>query len=45
MAQPPDLEARVAALEARVSELGERVRRSEQDAAAARVWPVARIAT
>ena len=37
MAQPPDLEARVAALEARVSELGERVRRSEQDAAAARV--------
>lgn len=37
MAQPPDLEARVAALEARVSELDERVRRSEQDAAAARV--------
>jgi hypothetical protein len=37
MAQPPDLEARVAALEVRVSELDERVRRSEQDAAAARV--------
>jgi hypothetical protein len=37
MAQPPDLEARDAALEARVSELDERVRRSEQDAAAARV--------
>jgi uncharacterized protein YceH (UPF0502 family) len=37
MAQPPDLEARVAALEARVSELDERVRHSEQDAAAARV--------
>lgn len=37
MAQPPDLEARVAALEARVSELDGRVRRSEQDAAAARV--------
>jgi chromosome segregation ATPase len=37
MAHPPDLEARVAALETRVSELGERVRRSEQDAAAARV--------
>jgi hypothetical protein len=37
MAQPPDLEARVAALEARVSELDERVRRSEHDAAAARV--------
>jgi uncharacterized protein YhaN len=37
MAQPPDLEARVAALEARMSELDGRVRRSEQDAAAARV--------
>jgi hypothetical protein len=37
MAQPADLEARVAALEARVIELDERVRRSEHDAAAARV--------
>jgi hypothetical protein len=37
MTQPPDLEARVAALEARVGDLDERVRRSEQDAAAARV--------
>ena len=37
MVHPPDLEARVAALETRVSELDERVRRSEQDAAAARV--------
>jgi hypothetical protein len=37
MAQPPDLEARVAALEARVGELDERTRRSQQDAAAARV--------
>lgn len=32
-----DLETRVAALEARVGELAERVQRSEQDAAAARV--------
>jgi uncharacterized protein YceH (UPF0502 family) len=45
MAQSPDLEARVAALEARVSELGERVRRSEQDAAPPESWLVARIAT
>lgn len=37
MAQPPDLEARVSALEAQVSDLSQRVRRSEQDAAAARV--------
>jgi chromosome segregation ATPase len=37
MAQPPDLEARVSALEAQVHELDGRVRRSEQDAAAARV--------
>lgn len=40
MAQPSDLEARVAALEAQVQELQElagRVRASEQDAAAARV--------
>jgi hypothetical protein len=37
MAQSPDLEARVAALEARVGELDERMRRSQQDAAAARV--------
>lgn len=35
--EPPDLEARVAALEGRVEELSGRVRRSEQDAAAARV--------
>ncbi|MBO0824339.1 MAG: hypothetical protein J2P27_10850 [Actinobacteria bacterium] len=33
----PDLEARVAALEGRVDDLDGRVRRSEQDAAAARV--------
>jgi chromosome segregation ATPase len=37
MSQPPDLEARVAALESRVEELAGRVGRSEQDAAAARV--------
>jgi cell division protein FtsB len=37
MAQPPDIEARVTALEAQVSDLNQRVRRSEQDAAAARV--------
>jgi hypothetical protein len=37
MSQPPDLEARVAALESRVEELAGRVHRSEQDAAAARV--------
>jgi hypothetical protein len=37
MSQQPDLEARVAALEARVSELDERLQRSQQDAAAARV--------
>lgn len=37
MTQPPDLEARVAALETKVSELDQRVRHSEQDAAAARV--------
>jgi hypothetical protein len=37
MAQPPDLEARVSALETQVSDLNQRVRRSEQDAAAARV--------
>jgi hypothetical protein len=37
MTQPPEREVRVAALEARVSELDGRVRRSEQDAAAARV--------
>jgi chromosome segregation ATPase len=37
MTQPPDLEARVSALEARVGDLAERVRRSEHDAAAARV--------
>ncbi len=37
MAQPPDLEARVAALEEYVRELDERVRRNQQDAAAARV--------
>lgn len=35
--QPPDLEARVTALEAQVRELAERVRHSGQDAAAARV--------
>jgi hypothetical protein len=37
MVESPDLEARVAALETRVSDLDERVRRSEHDAAAARV--------
>ena len=37
MAQPPDLEARVAALESRVEALTDRVQRSERDAAAARV--------
>ena len=37
MAQPNDLEARVAALETQVRELADRVRTSEQDAAAARV--------
>ncbi len=37
MTQPPDLEARVAAVEAQVGDLSERVRRSEHDAAAARV--------
>ena len=37
MAQPPDLEARVAALENRVEELTQRVQGSERDAAAARV--------
>ncbi len=37
MAQPRDLEERVSALETQVHELAERVRHSEQDAAAARV--------
>jgi methyl-accepting chemotaxis protein len=37
MSQPPDLEARVAALESRVEALTDRVHRSERDAAAARV--------
>lgn len=37
MSQPPDLEPRVSALEARVGEIDERLRRSEQDSAAARV--------
>jgi ABC-type transporter Mla subunit MlaD len=37
MAQPPDLEARVTALETQVRELAERVQHSEQDAAAAPV--------
>lgn len=37
MAQPSDLEARVAALENQVAALSERMQRSEQDAAAARV--------
>jgi hypothetical protein len=37
MAQQPDLETRVATLETHVRELAERVRHSEQDAAAARV--------
>lgn len=37
MAQPEDVEARLAALETKVAELSERLNRSEQDAAAARV--------
>ena len=37
MAEPNDLEARVAALEAQVAELAELVQHSRQDAAAARV--------
>jgi chromosome segregation ATPase len=37
MVAPDDLEARVAALESQMHELSERVRASEQDAAAARV--------
>jgi hypothetical protein len=37
VSQPPDLEARVAALESRVEALTDRVQRSERDAAAARV--------
>ncbi|MCE7005479.1 permease [Kibdelosporangium philippinense] len=37
MAQPDDLEARVAALETQIRDLADRVRHSEQDAAAARV--------
>jgi hypothetical protein len=37
VSQPPDLEARVTALEAQVRELNDRVRHSQQDAAAARV--------
>jgi hypothetical protein len=37
MAQTPDLEARVTALETQIRELAERVQHSEQDAAAARV--------
>ena len=37
MAHPSDVEARLSALETRVSELAERVQHSEQDAAAARV--------
>lgn len=37
MAQPDDLGTRVTALETQVRELAERVRHSEQDAAAARV--------
>lgn len=37
MSQPPEMEARVAALEAQVRDLAQRVRRSEQNAAAARV--------
>jgi hypothetical protein len=45
MAQPPDLEARVAALEEHVRELDERVRHGRQDAAAARVLAGGRIAT
>jgi ribosome-binding protein aMBF1 (putative translation factor) len=45
MAQPPDLEARVTALEEQVRDLGERVRTSRQDAAAAVCSLAARIAT
>jgi DNA anti-recombination protein RmuC len=37
VSQPGDLEARVTALEAQVRELADRVRHSQQDAAAARV--------
>jgi hypothetical protein len=37
MAQPDDLEARLSALETEVRQLADRVRHSEQDAAAARV--------
>lgn len=37
MAESPDLEARVGKLEVQVSDLSQRLRRSEQDAAAARV--------
>jgi predicted nucleic acid-binding Zn-ribbon protein len=37
MAQPDDLEARMSALETEVRQLADRVRHSEQDAAAARV--------
>jgi hypothetical protein len=37
MTQPPDLETRVTALETQFRELDQRVRHSEQDAAAARV--------
>jgi hypothetical protein len=37
MPEPPDLESRVSALETQVEQLSRRVRRSEQDAAAARV--------
>lgn len=37
MVEPPELAARAAALETEVRELTERVRRSEQDTAAARV--------
>jgi chromosome segregation ATPase len=37
MAQPDNLEARMAALETEVRQLADRVRHSEQDAAAARV--------
>ncbi|HYS38748.1 MAG TPA: permease [Pseudonocardiaceae bacterium] len=37
MAQPPDFEARLSAVETRLGELAERVQQSQQDAAAARV--------
>lgn len=37
MAQPPEFEARLSAVETRLNELAERVQHSEQDAAAARV--------